>query len=378
MSRTLIFSQILLLFLFTHSCTKEPIEDPQSKPVESRSFFMGFTAFPYDLSLIALAESFESVNKNGDIVLAHFDNGVPWEEALNDKPFPIEIQNSLTSTKQELTPGNKLVLTATATSTERNKLAGNWNNNGSNEPLKFPWTLYSFDDEVVIKAYLKYCKRIIDEVNPDYFGYGIEINASFVKGSKAFNDYIVFAEAVYKDLKETYPTLPIFLSFQDQSFNKSKSELLEVTRTLLPFTDIIALSTYPYWMYDHPTRDANPDHIDENWMSEIRNLDPSKPFVISETGYCAEDMNLDEVNVSIKGNSEWQEQYATKLFDKANKLNAEFIIWFVYRDYDQLYEAVDDPPFIFKVWKDIGLKDGDGNKRKIHNTWDKWLSLPLN
>ena len=369
--------QLLLSISLVYSCSKKNEEDTLPKSENERSFHMGFTAFPYDLSLEALGISFKDVNEKGDIFLAHFDNGVPWKEALNDLPFPTEIKNSINSTKLELAPENKLILTATATSTERNKLAGYWNDSGSYEPLEFPWSLYSFKEPQVITAYLKYCKRLINELNPDYFGYGIEINATFQKGTKAYEDYLEFADTVYYELKATYPSLPVFLSFQDVSFNKTKKELLEVTKAFLPFTDIIAISTYPYWDYNQPKRDANPDLIDDNWLSELRNLDPNKPFAVSETGFCAENLVLDEVGVNIKAKEEWQDAYAEKLFIKANDLEAEFIIWFVYRDYDLLYNKTNNPHFVLKVWKDIGLKDGEGNKRAIHNTWDKWLGLPL-
>jgi len=50
---------ILILFLFA-SCSKD--EGPNETPIsETRSFYMGFTAFPYDNSIEASLDTYDSV-----------------------------------------------------------------------------------------------------------------------------------------------------------------------------------------------------------------------------------------------------------------------------------------------------------------------------
>ncbi len=362
-----------LILLFA-TCSKE--DSPQSDPPfpENRSFYMGFTAFPYDLTPEAIADTYQNVGRDGDIYLNHLDHGVPWDEALNELPFPDEINNTLLEANEARGHGQKLFLTATPTNQSRDALADYWNNHGTHQPLPANWKGKKFNDPMVISAYLKYCHRIIDISNPDYFAFGIEINGSFREGTDEFEEFLDLAAIVYDSLKISYPQIPIMMTFQNQSFNNSKIELLKTTKKLAEFSDFIAMSTYPFWWYDFPTRAANPALFSDNWLTDFRNVDVSKPFAISETGFIAEDLDLPAYGVNIKGQPEWQEEYLQKLFIHANDLDAKFLCWFVYRDYDKLYDAY--PSDIFKIWRDNGLLDGKGIKRPAYESWINWKKLP--
>lgn len=363
----------ILIFVLLISCSKD--DGPPKEPELTRSFYMGFTAFPYDNTVDAQLDTFEEVTSNSDIFLNHLDHGVPWDEALNDTPFPSEVVGTLRATKSGLTPDTKILLTATPTNDTRENLAEYWNNDGSHQPLPAFWQGKTFDDPDVINAYTKYCKRVIDEVQPDYFAYGIEVTAAFRKEDAAFSQFLTLAQAVYASLKTDYPNLPVFLTFQDRSFNNTNQELLEITEMLLPYSDYIAMSTYPFLNYLDLKQDANPDLISDIWLRDFRNLDTSKPFAISETGFCAEDLVIENLGVNVKATSAWQADYLTKLFQLLNDLDAEFVAWFVYRDYDLLYDKTPNPPDILKVWRDNGLLDGSGNPRPSHTIWREWLSL---
>lgn len=361
------------LAVFLIACTKD--DSPNNPdPVDTRSFYMGFTAFPYDNSIEALTETYQNVTQYGDIFLNHLDQGVPWDEALNDLPFPSEVQGTLEATKNGLQPGTKIFLTATPTDQNRNQLARYWNNNGSHQPLPSFWENKAFNDPDVIAAYIKYCRRIIDEVQPDYFAYGIETNASFRNTDATFDQFLALADTVYTTLKSEYPELIIFLTLQDQSFVNTREELLVTSSRLLEHSDYIAISTYPFLYYLDTQRDANPELFEDNWLSDFRNLNTEKPMAISETGFCAEDLIIPNLAINVQGRADWQEAYMTKLFHMGNELDLEFLTWFVYRDYDLLYEKTTNPPDILKVWRDNGLIDGEGVKRPSHQVWEDWLA----
>ena len=51
-------------------------------PASTRSFHLGFTPFPYDISQDAIDYVYARLAANADIVAHHFDEGVPWPEAL--------------------------------------------------------------------------------------------------------------------------------------------------------------------------------------------------------------------------------------------------------------------------------------------------------
>ncbi len=69
-----------------------------------------------------------------------------------------------------------------------------------------------------------------------------------------------------------------------------------------------------------------------------------------------------------------------RLLREARELDAEFVVWFVSRDYDLLIErlislgvAVDP---CYDIRRDNGHRAGDGHVRPASRIWDGWLSLP--
>ena len=59
----------------------------QEQDVKTRSFYLGFTPFPYDISEEAVNYVYDKIETEADIINHHFDNGVPWQEALTGAPF---------------------------------------------------------------------------------------------------------------------------------------------------------------------------------------------------------------------------------------------------------------------------------------------------
>lgn len=109
----------------------------------------------------------------------------------------------------------------------------------------------------------------------------------------------------------------------------------------------------------------------------MRQLAPDKPFAVSETGYGSEDLKLKDFGVDIKGSTEWQRDYDQKLLVESDRLNAEFVIWFIYRDYDMLESHLPEPSVALKIWRDTGLKEGKRNNRPSHDVWDMWRSFEV-
>jgi len=119
--------------------------------------------------------------------------------------------------------------------------------------------------------------------------------------------------------------------------------------------------------------------LPEDWFGQMASLAPDKPFAITETGYIAEPLNIKAAELSVDGNETWQTHYVDFLLRSANRLNAEFVVWFVLRDYDAAWEALEELGFpeAFKIWKDTGLFDGEGRPREGLKVWDRWLARPI-
>src|SRR5262245_26364639 len=55
---------------------------------ESRPFVMGFTPFPYARSVQAVTDTWAAIGRDADLVVFHYDDGVPWQEAYDQTPYP--------------------------------------------------------------------------------------------------------------------------------------------------------------------------------------------------------------------------------------------------------------------------------------------------
>ena len=76
-----------LLIVLRRGGAKPAGDRPAEKAAGKRTFRMGFTGFVHDITPEAVAASRKFCRENGDL-LAHHIEGVPWAEALGDKPFP--------------------------------------------------------------------------------------------------------------------------------------------------------------------------------------------------------------------------------------------------------------------------------------------------
>jgi hypothetical protein len=200
------------------------------------------------------------------------------------------------------------------------------------------------------------------------------VNALYKEQPKEWPRFVNLAKEVYTTLKGENPNLPIFVSFYLDYFLNDERKQREAISQILPYTDYVAVSTYPY------LDQADPNKLRKDHFSKIAALAPNKPFAVAETGYIAKD--LDAFGLKVQGNEEWQNDYLKFLLNECNKLNAKFVIWFVPRDYEPFFQKIKAMKVgkqledLFKIWKDTGVLDEKGNKRKAFYTWEQWHHLP--
>ena len=341
-----------------------------------RSFYMGFTDWPYSFGKAAREKTYDYIEENADLICFHFDNGIPWSEALEEN-YSQNLLNEIDYKLEHIPDEFKVYVSTTPLAHDRKNLAPYWG--GKNLPEY--WENKDFDDPDVMVAYTNWCRFLINRFHPDYFAYGIEVNANFKPDGKKFLKFLELAEYTYSHLKQEYPNLPIFLTFQTGSFELTKEEQMKATKILLNYSDLIGISTYPFAIYyrDEWNIYGNPEKIPDNWLQEFIELAPEKPLAITETGYIAQPLHIWKYNIHIDGKESWQAKYVDMLLQKLDEYDAEFVIWFTIRDYDigwiilRLFFFVD--PF-YKYWKDTGLIDGFGKEREGLKVWREWLSLP--
>jgi hypothetical protein len=362
------------------SKTNPPLAYPTKSPIPgTRPFYMAMTPWPYDFTPEAIHETYVLIAENTDMVGHHFDDGVPWPEANAGKPFHRAVRENCDFRTSQL-EGHKVYLVLTPISWGRDNLAAYWEKD-SNQPLPRKWKKKNFDDPEVIDAYVAYCRRMIEQFRPTYLTYGIEVNMLRERNPKAFVKFVTLAGEVYERLKAEHPDLPRGLTFHVGTFSGSPSEQREALEQLLPFTDFIGVSSYPYGEADRrgDTTFSDPDSIPRDWFRRIRDLAPGKLFAIAETGFLAEPFTSKKYHANVPGNPEWQADYLRWLLNEAYELDAELVMWFVPRDYDLFWKKLEKLSFddIAKTWRDTGLWDESGRARPALNIWRQWLELPL-
>ena len=392
--QVIVLLTVIVMSIIFCSCNKDSTPEPiNNEPViSSRSFYMGFTPFPYDVTASSLDDVYNKIESDADFITHHLDNGIPWNEALVDAyPYDNNIMNDW-STRLSKTPiGHKTLLIITPIGGGRDGLADYRKENDGMalvSPFDIHGTNKDFDHIDVKTAYLNYCKRIINYFSPSYLGIGIEVNLLRKNTDQStWNKYIALQSYIYDELKLLYPNLPVFASlealealegyplgipaeFGGDATAYANSQKTAIDNVLLK-SDYYALSMYPfkmaYYNSDYPS----------TMFDDVFALNNGKTIAIAETGYTAE--SFDAYGITFVGSELKQKNFVDDLLVKSNQYDVEFVTYFVLQDYDLLCASlglcgVD----AFKIWKDTGLYDGLGNERNSLAVWKSYLSRPLN
>jgi len=363
-SRRWIAVGVMSLWWSLVACSRDVAQDPVASPLvgQSRPFRMGFTAFPYDITVEAVEETRRFVRDNADLI-AHHIEGVPWAEALQNAPFPKEVQSDRESKRSMKPPGAKVYL---AVSPGRGDLR---QPDRGATPLPPELKGKSYDDPLVQRAFLTYCQRMIDFFQPDYLAIGIETNEILNAGADRWRDYVSLHRLVYRALKRDHPHLPIFASFTLHCMIQDRGRMLAAWRELMPFNDLVAVSYYPFLAEETPEKAMA-------WLTE--RFDPlGKPYAMVETNDAGDRLVLPQSKIVIDGAPEKQATYVQALLALAEQRRFEFVVLFVHRDYDALWDKIKaGSPELFMVWRDCGLIDEQGVARPAYGVWREYFEKP--
>jgi hypothetical protein len=346
------------------------------RAADARTFYMGFMTFLHDIGPRAEAEFRDFVRQNGDIVDIQFE-GVPWVEALADMPFHENLMKEWKQQKALVPPGVKLYLGVTPLNGVRAAMA-DYRGASEHMPLPGKFKGKAFDDPVIMKAYLNYCKRAAEFFQPDFMAIGIETNELYHNAPADWPGYVKLHKYVYRELKRLHRNLPIFTTLTLHSMLnpnwKDRQQMFEAFTQLMDCNDLVVISFYPF--FGHLSAE-----VDEAFAWLTRSFDQfGKPYAVGESGESAEAMRVPfgEHVVTMDGSPELQASFYKKLLALAEQRKFAFVIESIPRDYDARWQKNKDefPPF-FIAWKDCGLIDGEGNKRPAYYTWREYFDMPL-
>lgn len=361
----------LSLCLIFQGCSSEaPVEVGPLEPIESRSFYMGFTPFPSAITIDAVVAAQQFAVQHGDLISHHLEQGVPWTEALNGEPFHENLLKEWNS-RLEYSKGKKIFLSLNAITDGRNSIAL-YRGEKENMPLPEAFAGKALNDPDVKTAYLNFCRRAIAAFKPDYFAIGIEVNELLHNAPDQWSAYKELYKFVYQELKSEHPDLPLMATVSLHNLTNKGWKDLEYQqkeiKELLQYIDVLGISFYPYMAGygERPTEQLQ-------WLREFTD----KPIAISETGFIAETLKLDSYNLKIPGSQAKQLAYIETLLDAAQKDDYLFVVQFLTRDYDALWKSIKSfAPEAFKVWRDTGMEDENGIPRPALQVWDHYYNAP--
>ena len=145
---------------------------------------------------------------------------------------------------------------------------------------------------------------------------------------------------------------------------------------LIQLVDAVGVSVYPYVFFDHADK-GDPANLPSEWLSQIESLAGSKEIAIAETGWVAERLTIPTFGVDVMSDADMQAGYMSALFDAAESLDAQFIVWFALVDYDALWNGALQQDPIAHIWRDIGLYDENLNPRPALDVWQAALGLAV-
>ena len=156
----------------------------------------------------------------------HFDDGVPWAEALDNAnngtsyltTYHPDYLDTIAYKNSKIPTGHKVYLAVTPLNYIRDSLAEH-RGAVANEPLVAPWDSYALDHADVISAFTRHCLNMIDAFSPDYFAYAIEANILYGSDASQWPAFVTLAQNVYTSVKAAHPDLPVFVTLQTSFFH---------------------------------------------------------------------------------------------------------------------------------------------------------------
>lgn len=327
-----------------------------------RRFHMGITGFPHDITAEAFSATVEFAHQNADII-AHHIEGVPWGAMHRGEGFPAAFAEEMSGKRSMKPPGGKVYV---AISPGRGKLKPH------DKAPEIPGALRgkAYDHDLVKQAYLRYCRQIIEFFEPDYLAIGIEINELWgVIFKREWQAYLELHEYVYRQLKQEHPDLPVFASMTLHALYNKQGGMVAAMADLIPYCDLIGISYYPFFVEDRARLRAL------DWFVDTFDR-YGKPYAMVETNAAAETTKFD--SYTVPGTPQRQLEYYQYLLAFANRHDFEFVIAFIHRDYDAMWQKIKgSSPELFKAWMNCGFLDEQGNPRPSYQLWSSYLSAEL-
>ncbi len=392
-------------------------DDADDDDGPTRSFAMSAAPFMFDVGDDSVTSEFGFQGLDGmmDVISMHTDNffGIPWEQFGGDAELPQAWVNKMAEIKTGADAlGVDIYLSLTPLSGFRNQLAAKASDEDGELVIDENWVpgCYDFENalfaEEVKTAYKNYVRWMVDYFNPTYLTHGIEVNMYEMNCPDQYDSLIGLLNEVYDREKALNSDLPVFATFtagdmwytpvwEDCYLGGRECLRANLTKNDDMKTDLFGISAYPVWLFNEL----------EEWPEDFFTAfaeETGLPVAFGETGWSNRSVTIpfpnynDPCQTVVESSDQLQIQYMEYLFEKAQDMNAQLVVWWSIRDYlpedvltscpceatglwcvlnEAMYAVGLLPSYI--MWGGMGVMDYELADKSIAATWDEWLARPI-
>lgn len=337
---------------------------PEYRGPATRSFYMGFTLWPADMTSEGVAVAKDFAHSHGDIVAISFIGGIPWPEALDGKPFSKDVEENMAYRPPA---GKKLFLSISPLNKDKRDLAAYWGDT-DNQPLPRPWDKESINSPRVKKAFLNFVLRSITAMRPDYLAIGVESNVLLSRNPAKWRHFKELYRETYTAVKKAHKGLPVFFTTdvvhyrrlaREAKGTEQEKEVAELMRS----SDVFAMSVYPYMSPEVPRP------VPGNFLDFARRF--NKPIAVSESAMSSRTVDLKSYSTTLQGSETDQQLFTELLLKTAARDGYEFVINFATTDSDRLVARL-RPPLddIARIWAYTGMQTSDLRPKPASAVWN--------
>jgi len=333
----------------------------------TRSFYMGFTRWPADMTIAGILTSKDFCDRHGDILEVMFNGGIPWPEALANKPYSKSVKEKMNNRRPN---GQKLFLAISPLNMDRKAMALYWGEK-ENMPLPREWQQAAFNSPEVKKAYLNFVMQAVEAMKPDYLAIGVENNLLLSSSPEKWRELAELHRETYSAVKAKYPQLPVFFTtaivhYLGLAPEAKKNVQENEVGALMKYSDIFAMSFYPHLC------NKVPRPLPDNFFDFARKF--NKPIAVSESGDSSQDVKLKAYGITLKGSEENQRQFTEMLLRTATKDRYAFVITFATTDYEKLCQRLPSPACdLARMWAYTGMQTSERKPKPALAVWDTYL-----
>ena len=320
----------------------------------------GFTPFPADITPQAVERAYKVIADDATLFSIHRDDGIPWQEALENKPFPKKIVDEWQARVDHFKKGQAVYVGLAPLDIDRNNLS----RISKDSKTKSSFLKNRLNSEEVKTAYLNYVRRAVDTFNPKFLNIGIEVGELAKRDKQRWADFEELFDYVKAAVKKDHPGIQVGISFG--LLTLMQPDVANLVKPLVDRSDYIGISFYPY-MADF---DAPPEQWKKplDWLKQYT----SKPIGICETGYTTRPVTLSSPRMKMNGDEALQKRFLQDLAAIAARDDYLFVTWFLPTDYEALSKrAKFKEGDANRLWEYTGLFDPDDNPKPAWSVWQQ-------